>query len=101
MFSSGRKLPFLIALLALSFVVLTVGCKGFFVNQPTSIAVTTGVNGTGTSTFTVQQGSSIKLFATASFDSGSKDITSSAFWQSSSPCATVSAGKVQGVAAVS
>jgi hypothetical protein len=101
MFSSGRKLRFLIALLALSFIVFAVGCRGFFVNQPTALTVTTQANGGGSSSFTVAQGSTVKLFATATFNDGNKDETGSAFWQSSSPCATVTAGTVTGVGVAS
>lgn len=82
---------------ALAALALLLSCTGFFVNQPNSITVTTGANGGGTSTFSVPQSQTVKLFATASFNSGSKDVTSSANWQSSSPCATVNAGVVTGV----
>ena len=90
---------FLVA--ALAMLAVSLSCTGFFVNQPNSIAVTTGPNGAGTSTFSVPQNQSVKLFATASFNSGSKDVTGSANWQSSSPCATVIAGIVTGVAPAS
>ena len=93
--SSGRK-GWIIGMAAL--LVLGAGCTGFFVNQPNSIAVTTLA---GASTFTVAQGSTVQLQAIASFNSGSKDVTRSASWQSSSACATVSAGTVKGVGTVS
>jgi hypothetical protein len=85
------------ALAALSVLVVAPGCTGFFVNQPTAISVTTGANGGGSSSFTVAQGSTVKLFATATYDSGNKDVTNSAVWQSSTPCATVITGNVKGV----
>ncbi|MGH9517884.1 MAG: hypothetical protein ACRD3P_19630 [Terriglobales bacterium] len=83
---------------AAAVLVLGAGCTGFFVNQPNSISVTTLA---GASTFTVAQGSTVQLQATASFNSGSKDVTKSANWQSSSACATVSAGTVKGLGTVS
>jgi hypothetical protein len=72
-------------------------CSGFFVNQPNSVVVTTLANGGGSSSFTVAQNSTVQLFATATYSSGNKDITNSAVWQSSTPCATVITGKVTGV----
>jgi hypothetical protein len=93
--SSGRK-GSIIGLAALF--VLGAGCTGFFVNQPNSIAVTTLA---GASTFTVAQGSTVQLQAIASFNSGSKDVTKSATWQSSSACASVSAGTVKGIGTIS
>jgi hypothetical protein len=92
-----RKLSLIALLVALSLVVTTPACTGFFVNQPTSIAVTTGANGGGSSSFTVAQGSPVQLFATATYNGGNKDVTPSAIWQSSTPCATVTAGKVTAV----
>lgn len=102
MLNSGRKLPFALALFVVALIALGVGCRGFFVNQPDSLSVTTGKNGSGSSTFTVAQGQTTSLFATATYsDGGNKDVTNSAAWQSSSPCAPVNAGTVRGVAAVS
>jgi len=98
--SSERK-GWIIGVGAVALLALGAGCTGFFVNQPNSISVTTGPSGTGTSTFTVAQGATVKLFATASFNSGSKDVTNSATWASSTPCATVSAGNVKGVGTAS
>jgi hypothetical protein len=85
-----------VALVSLAF---AQGCTGFFVNQPTSLTVTTGADGGGSSTFTVNEGQTINLFATATFQdgSGNKDITSTASWQSSTPCATVTRGTVKGI----
>jgi hypothetical protein len=74
------------ALLA-GFVLLAVGsgCRGFFVNQPNSVTVTTSTGGTS---FSAAPTATLK--AVASFDSGNKDVTNSASWQSSSGCASVS-----------
>jgi hypothetical protein len=97
MASSKRKLSLIAALVALSLLVVAPGCTGFFVNQPNSMTVTTGANGGGSSSFTVPQGSTVQLFATATYSSGNKDVTKSALWQSSTPCVTVTAGSVKGV----
>ena len=97
----GRKLPLLLALALVSLILLTAGCRGFFVNQPNSISVTTGLNGSGNTTFSIAQSGTQQLYATASYNSGSKDITKSASWQSSSPCARVNAGLVTGVGSTS
>ena len=93
--SSGRK-GWMIGVAAL--LILGAGCTGFFVNQPNSLSVTTLA---GASTFTVAQGSTVQLQAIASYNSGSKDVTKSANWQSSSTCASVSAGIVKGIGSVS
>jgi hypothetical protein len=98
--SSARILYRITALVTLSVLVVAPGCTGFFVNQPNSIAVTTGANGGGSSSFTVAQGSTVQLFATATYSSGNKDVTKSALWQSSTPCATVTGGSVKGVGVV-
>lgn len=97
MHSCWQKLGLLVALVSL---MNLNACTGFFVNQPTSITVTTGANGGGSSSFTVAQGTTVQLFATGTFNNGNKDITSSATWQSSTPCATVNAGTVTGVGAI-
>jgi hypothetical protein len=84
-----------------AFVLLAVGssCRGFFVDQPNSITVS---DASGNSTFSVAKGSTAQLKATGSFDRGTKDVTNSATWQSSSGCAPVGAtGLVTGVAPVS
>jgi hypothetical protein len=101
MSNATAKVRMVAAVAALFLLIISGGCKGFFVNQPDSVSVTTGVNGTGNSTFSVAQGSTTKLFATAAYSSGSKDVTNSAFWSSSSACATVNAGTVTGVGAAS
>jgi hypothetical protein len=93
--SSGRKGWIIGAAVLL---VVGVGCTGFFVNQPNSLSVTTLA---GASTFTVAQGSTVQLQAVASYNSGSKDVTKSASWASSTPCATVSAGTVKGLGTAS
>jgi hypothetical protein len=90
-----------LVVLTLCALALAAGCRGFFVNQANSLVVTTGANGGGSSSFTVAQGATVKLFATASFSSGNKDVTNSASWQSSSPCASVTSGNVKGIGAVS
>src|SRR5438876_4141947 len=78
-----RLVAALAALLALAF---SSGCKGFFVNQPNSIAVTQA----GSSTLSVAVGTPQQLTATATFNSGNKIVNSSATWSSSTACATVS-----------
>ena len=102
MLSSKRKLSLIAGLAALSLFAAGVGCTGFFVNQPNSVSVTTGINGTGSTTFTVTAPSgTTKLYATATYNSGSKDVTNSAIWTSNGACATVSKGIVTGVGATS
>jgi len=70
---------------ALVIFVITSSCTGFFVNQPNSISVTTAAGG---SSFTASPTAQLK--ATASFNSGTKDVTNTTSWQSSTACATVS-----------
>src|SRR5260370_29560882 len=86
-----ERRPALLATVA-AFILLAFdgGCKGFFVNQPNSIAVTP-------TTLSVAVGATGQLTATASYDSGNKIVTNSASWQSSSSCATVTDGVVKGV----
>src|SRR5437899_1743421 len=86
MLSSKRKLSLIAGLAALSLFAAGVGCTGFFVNQPNSIAVTQA----GASTFSVAVGAPKQLTATATYNSGTKIVTNSATWSSSTPCATVS-----------
>jgi Bacterial Ig-like domain (group 2) len=70
-----RLLSGLIAILALT---LGVGCRGFFVN-PTLSTLTIGPT-----TPTFQQGSTLQMAATGTYNDGStKDLTSSAFWSTS------------------
>ncbi|HZP16931.1 MAG TPA: hypothetical protein VFB00_03130 [Terriglobales bacterium] len=99
MFRSRPKSALVAATAGFVLLTLAIGCRGFFVNQPNSVTVTTGANGTGSSTFNVAQGATVKLFATASYSSGNKDVSNSAAWQSSTPCATVTAGLVKGIGA--
>ena len=78
--STTRKIQLLLVFATLLMLALAVGCRGFFVNAPTSVSITP-------STVSLTQGQSQQLIAQASFDSGSKDVTTSAFWQSSNSCA--------------
>ena len=95
--SFGRK-SWMVGLATFAVLALGAGCRGFFVNQPNSISVTQG----GSSTLAVTAPNSVQLTATATFNSGTKDITKSASWQSSSACATVSStGLVKGLGPVS
>lgn len=82
--TNGKRLVAMAALA--TFVLLAIGtsCKGFFVNQPNSVTVTTNTGGTS---FSAAPTATLK--AVAAFDSGNKDVTNSASWQSSG-CATVS-----------
>src|SRR5436190_1003194 len=97
MISTTRKVKVLLAFAALLIMAFAVGCRGFFVNQPNSVSVTTQ---SGASTFSVPP--SVQLKATATFDSGTKDVTHSATWESSSACVTVnSTGLVVGAGATS
>jgi trimeric autotransporter adhesin len=88
--NSKRNLSLLCGIAALVVLVIGAGCTGFFVNQPNSVTV-------APSTLSIAQGATGQLQATAAFNSGSKDVTKSASWTSSSPCATVSQGVVTGV----
>jgi len=92
---NAKRLVSVTALLAAALLLAVAsGCKGFFVNQPNSVSVSP-------TTLTVTQGGTGALTATATYNSGTKDVTSSAGWTSSSPCATVSAGVVKGIGAAS
>src|SRR2546428_12248886 len=94
MLNSKRFVSVMALLTAALLLAVATGCKGFFVNQPNSVAVSP-------STLTVAQGGTGTLTATATYSSGTKDVTKSASWASSSPCATVNAGLVTGVGAAS
>ena len=96
-----RKYSLIAAVFVCLLLMIGVACKGFFVNQPNSLTVTTGANGGGSNTFTVATGQTVKLYATATYSSGNKDVTNSATWQSSTPCATVNLGTVKGVGVAS
>jgi hypothetical protein len=94
MSSRKRKLQLLAAFATLLLFAFGVGCKGFFVN-PTLTTLTVGP-----ATPSIQQGSSLQMAATGTYDDGStKALTSSVQWSSSATAvATVSsAGKVTGV----
>jgi trimeric autotransporter adhesin len=80
----GKRLVATAALAAFVLMAMGTSCKGFFVNQPNSVTVTTTTGGTS---FSAAPTANLK--AVASFDSGNKDVTNSASWQSSG-CATVS-----------
>ena len=92
--STKRKIQVLLAFAALLMLSLAAGCKGFFVNSPTSLTVTP-------STLSLTQGQSQQLIAQATFESSTtpKDVTTSAIWQSSDSCAVsvTTAGKVTAV----
>src|SRR5437588_5985646 len=94
----GKRLVATAALAAFVLMTIGVGCRGFFVNQPNSVSVTQG----SSSTLAVAVGTPQQLTATATFNSGTKDVTKSASWSSSSACATVSpTGLVTGIGAAS
>jgi hypothetical protein len=98
MSNASLKLRFATALAALLMLAVSGGCKGFFVNQPNSLGVTQNSQ----STLSVTVGTPAQLTATATYNSGNKDVTNSASWSSSSACATVSSkGLVTGVGAAS
>jgi trimeric autotransporter adhesin len=98
MSSAKRKLQLLAAFTICLTLALAVGCKGFFVNQPTSLTV-------NPSTVSLAQGGTQQLLAQASFENGGtlKDVTTSSVWGSSNSCAVSvvttgsSAGKVTAV----
>lgn len=85
--TNGKRLVAAAALATFVLLAVGSGCRGFFVNQPNSVAVTQG----SSSTLAVVVGMPQQLTATATFDSGTKDVTNSASWSSSTSCATVSA----------
>src|SRR5947207_6807128 len=85
--SFGKRLSASAALAAFVLMAVGSGCRGFFVNQPNSLAVT---DVSGGSTFSVAVNGTDQLTATASYNSGTKIVTNSVSWQSSTPCATVS-----------
>jgi len=82
----GKRLVATAALAAFVLMAFGSGCTGFFVNQPNSIAVTQG----SSSTLAVAAGTPQQLTATATYNSGTKIVTNSASWSSSTSCATVS-----------
>ncbi len=87
------QLPLLAALATLFLLAFAIGCTGFFVN-PTLTGVTVGP------TATIQQGKTVQMTATGTYNDGStKTITSGVFWSSgTTTVATVSSsGLVTGV----
>lgn len=93
MSSSKRKLQLLLAFSALSMLGLGVGCRGFFVN-PTLTSIAVGPQET------IQQGKTVQMSATGTFDDGStKPLGSGVAWSSASQnVATISpSGLVMGV----
>jgi hypothetical protein len=95
MSSAKRKLQLLAAFTALLTLALAVGCKGFFQNpQLTTVTV-------GPPTPTINQGSTLQMTATGTYNDGTtKTLTSGVFWSSSaSSIASVSnSGVVTGAA---
>jgi hypothetical protein len=79
MSSTKSNLRLAAAFAALLTLALAVSCKGFFVNQPTSVTVTPNAP-------TLTSGQTISFAAQAAFSSSSKDVTKSATWSSSNPC---------------
>ena len=95
MLTANRKLHLCLAFTALLGVAFTAGCRGFFVN-PTLSTVTVGP-----ATPSIQQGKTLQMTATGTFDDGStKTLTTNVLWSTSDAAtATVSAsGVVTGVA---
>jgi hypothetical protein len=96
MSSTKRKLQLLAAFTALLTLALAVGCRGFFQNpQLTTVTV-------GPPTPTINQGSTLQMTATGTYNDGStKTLTSGVFWSSStSTIASVSSSGVVTGAAV-
>lgn len=81
----NRKLQILLALTTLLIISLAVGCKGFFVNQPT--ALTVNPNSPSLSQGVPQQFTAVAT----NTDNTTSDVTKNAFWSSSAPC-TVTIG---------
>lgn len=77
---TGRKLVLTLAFGILVAVALGVGCRGFFVNQPTSVTITPA-----SPTFTSGQQQSFTALAAFS-DNTSKDVTAKATWTTSNSC---------------
>lgn len=84
--TNGKRLVAMAALATFVLLAVGSGCRGFFVNQPNSVAVTQG----SSSTLAVAVGTPQQLTATATFGSGTKIVTNSVSWSSSTSCATVS-----------
>lgn len=92
--SSTRKLHLLVAFSTLLLLAFAAGCRGFFVN-PTLTTVTVGPQGVS-----IEQGSTLQMTASGTYDDGStKTLTANVLWTSSdTSTATVSnSGLVTGV----
>jgi len=90
-----QKIRLLLSFSILISLALAAGCKGFFVN-PTLTTITVDPV-----TPTIQQGSTLQMTATGTYDDGSnKTLTTNIFWSTSDPTiATVSTtGLLKGVA---
>jgi len=75
-----KKLQILLALTTLFALAVAVGCKGFFVNQPSAMTITPASP-------TMSQGSTQQFSAVATLsDNTTSDVTQSALWTSSAPC---------------
>jgi uncharacterized protein YjdB len=76
MISTTRKSQLLLAFTTLLMVALAVGCRGFFVN-PTLTGITVGP------TATIQQGKTVQMSATGTFDDGTtKALSKGVVWSS-------------------
>jgi uncharacterized protein YjdB len=76
--STKRKVQLFLAVTTLVLLAAAVGCRGFFVN-PTLTTLTVGP-----STPSIQQGSTLQMTATGTYDDGStKTLTSGVYWQTS------------------
>lgn len=80
MSSSKSTLRLIGAFAVLGMLALAISCKGFFVNQPTSVTITPSAP-----TFTAGQQQSLTAQAAFS-NNNSKVVTTSATWNSSNPC---------------
>jgi len=76
MISTTRKIQLPLALAALLMLTLAVGCRGFFVN-PTLTGITVGP------TATIQQGKTVQMSATGTYNDGTtKTLGKGVFWSS-------------------
>jgi len=80
-----RKLQILLAFTTLFTLALVVGCKGFFVNQPTALTISP-------SSPPLTQGQTQQFSALATLDNNNtSDVTTNSLWTSTAPC-TVTIG---------
>ena len=80
MSSTTSKLRLVGALAALVTLALAMSCRGFFVNQPSSVTVNPNSQ-------SLTSGQTQPFTATAAFSNNtSKDVTTSATWSTSNPC---------------